>query len=609
MDRRESCGFAFNFALCFHPAHIITFYIPTATHHNTAERDGHRFFYFRGFEGMELWSILFFEDPHTDVTEFGRMLVERGVVHNYTPNCADFSKTFLVLQPLKEPRVLNSFVQWPATATTKADPPSATTKPSSAPADADSITEDSMEVLLRLSRLMDEICATDYREHLSLYHEFEIGCCQLQVMPLPVDQQERVTFLLNLYNMAVRHAVIICQERRWPWPTDLANLHAFFTKTGYTVNGTWVSLAELQTVLYGNTEIVMPPLKTERVGFWKRWSLCRPGAAVETVDAPQYYSNGAIRTDARLLFAMTLGIKGSPSVVTLYPNRLEEGLQTATEVFAREHVKITDTCVILPALTSWFRHDLGDGTAKMALHYLLPFLSVEQMRALDRLWQRDILDVEFGRSDTDWTPAFATLPTSVASTVGKRGSGKRMETTTEPDAIPEPPAPIRHTSSDFTFRKLSTLTSEEEFSVSPAPELHDPASDLIDPTPLNPPCSVASRTKGTKHTEKPSLLAQRQPSFHHHPKPGVLLRRLWGRYPSVGDIAPRRPGLLDKTETHYDDEDEDESDRLDVLSDDGHSFFQSVVSEITYGSEFRDLLSRRSKRRLQEVQQGDGEGY
>ena len=568
----------------------------TATHHSTAESEGHRFFYFRGYEGLELWSILFYNDPQADATDFGRLLVERGVVHNYTPNCTDFSKTFLVLQPLKEPRVLNSFVHWPTS--TKPDKRDTATHPS---AKTDATSEDPMEVLLRLSRLMDEICATDYRENLALYHEFEIECCQLKVLPLPSDVHQRIVFLLNLYNMAVRHAVIICEERRWLWPTDLASLHAFFTKTGYNINGNWVSLAEMRTSLYGMPAISMPPLRSERVGFWKRWSLCRPADAMEVVDTSQFYSNRVIHTDARLLFAMTLGIKGSPSVATIAPDRLEEGLQRAAEVYTREHVKVTDTGAVLPALTNWFRYDLGDGTANMVLHSLLPFLSFRQMQGLDKLWRSNILNVEYSRGDDDWKPAFTTLSTTEQSARKNQKSSKHVETTEDKLAVPEPPQPIRHASSSFTFRKLSTLTTDE-FSVAPAPELHDPASELMDPTPLNQPCSVAPST--TKHrmtaTDKASLLV-RQPSFPQ--KPSGLLRRLWGRYPSVGDIAPGRPGLLlDKTETQYDDDDDDNDD--DILSDDGHSFFQSVVSEITYGSEFQDLLSRRSKRRLEAIQQG-----
>ena len=470
-----------------------------------------------------------------------------------------------------------------------------------------------MDVLLRLSRLMDEICATDYRANLHLYHEFEIGCCQLQVLPLPADQRERVTFLLNLYNMAVRHAVICCDERQWSWPEDLESLHAFFCKTGYTIDGNWVSLAELQAVLHGNTEIAMPPLVSQRVGFWKRWSLCRPGDAATAVSgsSSQYYADSTIRTDARLLFAMTLGIKASPSVATVYPHRLEEGLQTAAEVYAREHVKITDKGVVLPPLTSWFRHDVGeDGTAKMVLHSLLPFLGVDQMRTLDELWQICIFDVKFGGNEDDWKPALNTLsgPSSSSSSEAVRSNKKKVPAPSLQEELSLPEQSQKDISvspkSLMGFRKKATSVTEE-FSLSPAPELMDPASEIIDPTPLlSPPSLAASSNYNSSNKQQPSKSAvTRQTSFHQ--KPGVLLRRLWGRYPSVGDFAPRRPGgLLDKTETQYDDDDDDDDDMegdMDdgALSDDGHSFFQSVVSEITYGSEFQDLLSRRSKRRLQ----------
>lgn len=565
----------------------------TATHHSTAERDGNRFFYFRGFEGMELWSILFFEDHHADVTEFGRMLIEMGIVHNYTPKCTDFAKTFLVLQPLKEPRVLNSFIQWPSGSgdnRTTLSPNMEETDP--------------MDVLLRLSRLMDEICATDYRANLHLYHEFEIGCCQLQALPLPSDQRERVTFLLNLYNMAVRHAVICCDERQWSWPMDLESLHAFFRKMGYNIDGTWVSLAELQTVLYGNTEIVVPPLVSEPVGFWKRWSFCPSGDAASAVNmSSQHYAHSTIQTDSRLLFAMTLGIKASPSVATVYPHRLEEGLQTAAEVYAREQLTITNQGVILPALTSWFRHDLGDGTATMVLHYLLPFLSVEQMRALDELWQRDILEVKFGHSDDDWKTGLNTLISPPSSSKpGNKQSDTPSPLTKEEVSVPEQAQKeISVTPKSLLGIRKKSVSAVEEFSLSPAPELLDPASDIIDPAPLLSPRSTASsHNHKHNHSQQQSTKSfARQTSFHQ--KPGVLLRRLWGRYPSVGDFGLRRPGTVDKTETHYDDDDYDDVDSMDdgALSEDGHSFFQSVVSEITYGSEFQDLLSRRSKRRLQ----------
>jgi hypothetical protein len=77
------------------------------------------------------------------------------------------------------------------------------------------------------------------------------------------------------------------------------------------------------------------------------------------------------------------------------------------------------------------------------------------------------------------------------------------------------------------------------------------------------------------------------------------------RQPSCGEeqiFAPSRgelPALPahDTTDVTYPTEDDDDDD-----DDDGHSFFQSVMSEITYGSEFEDWVPSSSRARLQRLQ-------
>jgi hypothetical protein len=436
---------------------------------------------------------------------------------------------------------------------------------------------------------MDEICQSDYRANLHLYHEFEIGCCQLQVLGFPADQRERVTFVLNLFNLAVRHAVICCEERKWTWPTRLEGLAALFSKIGYKINGIWVSLAELQASLYGNTEFVLP-LVTSRTGrfFWQRWS-CRR----DSVDSQAEYAyvSRVVRTDPRLVFAMTFGTKSSPTVSTLYPNRLEEGLQAATEDYVRANIDISDKGIQLPALLGWFRHDFG-GFPEAVLHFLLPYMKVQQMQALEGLWDRNVLDVSFDRHH-DWKSGLAAVPPPM--TTSTEASTPEAPVTESPVLadIPKPPGlpPIPFADKDD----------------------QSPMFDLVDPTPLQfametsaPDASskatstrksLASSKRLARQLSKKSALLPPAGSSLHSQKP--LLRRLWGRNPSVGDFAPRRPGsFIDPSETMVDHDDEDEDDYQDAMSDDGHSFFQSVVSEITFGSEFQDLLRRRSKRSL-----------
>ena len=291
------------------PAHShiwSTCYASTAIKHSYNAED--HYYYFRGFEGFDLWSSLYCESAREDVTEFANVLIEKGIVHNYTPKCTDLRKSFLVLRPLKDPYVLNSFVEWPPGTQTDKD-------------------TDPYEFVLDLSELMDKICQTDYRENLKLYHKFEMECCQLQTLPFPEDLMQRVAFTLNVYNMAVRHAVICCHERQWTWPTDLESLHALFKKLCYNINGECVTIAALQAILYSNEKFRMPKLVPQPAGFWKLFSLCR-GDSSPSTGTSYYYRDSIIATDTRLLFAMTLGIKGSPSVKTIYADRLEEALET-----------------------------------------------------------------------------------------------------------------------------------------------------------------------------------------------------------------------------------------------------------------------------------------
>ena len=521
------------------PAHshiLSTCYAPTAIKHSYNAED--HYYYFRGFEGFDLWSSLYCESAREDVTEFANVLIEKGIVHNYTPKCTDLRKSFLVLRPLKDPYVLNSFVEWSSGTQTDKD-------------------TDPYGFVLNLSELMDKICKTDYRENLQLYHKFEMECCQLQTLTFPEDLMQRVAFTLNVYNMAVRHAVICCHERQWTWPTDLESLHALFKKLCYNINGECVTIAALQAILYSNEKFRMPKLVPQPAGFWKLFSLCR-GDSSPSTGTSYYYRDSIIATDTRLLFAMTLGIKGSPSVKTIYADRLEEALETATKVYAREHIKITSDGVELPALTGWFRKEMGE-TAGEVLYYLLPYINREQMDFLHDNFERDVMQAWFGHGEDDWKPGFSTLTTETII--------EGMNADEIIDALVAPPIGADKPSQD-----------QDEFSLPPAPELTDPASDFMDQTALYLPRNLMP--------SKSSKSLKSQSSFG-------IIRRLWGRNPSVGDLAPDRPGVLDKTETDYD-EDITLDDRSLFRSD--GSMFRSDLSEITFGSDFQDLSLGRRRR-------------
>jgi hypothetical protein len=488
-----------------------------ATQHSTSTKEGQFYYFFRGYEGMELWSILFFEDDkEEDVVAFGKMLVARGIIHNYTPNCENFAHTFLVLQPRQEPRVLNTSVKWPKSHT-------------------ESCKEDPMDVILRVSRQMDEICSQDdYRQNLPLFHDFEEAVAQLQVIEFPKTAVEKVTFALNLFNLVMRHAMLVAENRGWVWPQRLDELEAFLSKIGYNIGGDWLSLAELQASLYGRAGEPTPVLIAKKQKWWRLLS-CRGG-----MEEDLHYASPVFRSDPRILMATTWGTQSSPKVSTLYPNRLEEGLRTAAEIYCQQHVVIGFDQVILPALLSWHRADFGSDPEEV-MDFLYPYLSYLQLKQLQDLHEsgrvRVVFDDSFG-----W----------------KRGMSVQQE----------PKLATQQQSTEQSRRTSST----------------------------NGGAGGGGGTLRPVRVSKVRGWLSRQPSCGE----GQIFAPTRG----VGEITALPYEDTDVTDpTGTNDDNDVDNDVYNDDDDDGHSFFQSVTSEMTYGSEFEDLVPSSSSRvRLQRLQ-------
>lgn len=501
--------------------------------HRCELQDGKPYYYFRGYEGIELWSILFFEEhDELKATQFGNLLIDRGLVHNYTPKCEKLAHSFLVLQPLQEPRVLNTFVKWPS--------------PSDERSDRD---EDPMDVILRLSRLMDDICsATDYRENLPLFHDLEEAVCQLQTTRFPDSPVEKVTFGINLFNLVVRHGMIVAGERNWTWPQALSEVPPFFSKIGYNVAGEWINLADLQASLYGQPGARAPSIYQPRRPLWKRLQLCN-GIYPDT---DLHYDAPIVRTDTRILLATTWGTYSSPGVSTLYPNRLEEGLQTAAEAYCQRHVIVCASGqVSLPSLLSWHRHDFGQGTPDHVMMDILPYLSVIQLRQIEDHRNTGSLRAVFD-SDFDWKCGIY-LSTSDANLTVRQQEMPLSSNECDAEILPEQAqvGAVRKTPQTYAF------------------EPSDSPGNILRPRLANNGRKASSRG----------------------------LRRLAGRQPSTGEFQMFPPGrnvgkVPDNSWVGSVDGDPCDND------DDGHSFFQSVVSDVTYGSDFYNLLGTRSHRRL-----------
>jgi Protein of unknown function, DUF547 len=298
-----------------------------ATEHKCFVNGNVLYYYFRGHEGINVWRGLFFdrdaEGSEEEAVQFGRTLIKQGLVHNYTPNEDDLHNCFLVLQPLQEPRLLNTFLLLFPSTTLKA-----------------AKRLDPMQVIVDLSHAMDDLCdeieSLQPRELVARFHQIEEQVCLLQVVNFPADAREKVTFGLNLFNLIVRHVMLLSNEtllkhgggqRHWSlsWPTSLEQMEQFMRTVCYYVGGKCYSLASLRDSLYGHAERSVPIVPRGEASWLSRF-FCR-GAEPASPEHVEFATPVIKEGDPRILFAMTWGTQSSPVVSTIYPKRLSEGLQ------------------------------------------------------------------------------------------------------------------------------------------------------------------------------------------------------------------------------------------------------------------------------------------
>lgn len=486
-------------------------YLLDNTKHRSLTRYGKPYYYVRGEQALETWSALFFQDgvAEEEVVNFVRVLIERGLVHNYTPNSESLAQAVLVLQPLRQPHALNTFLKWPSLEPIEE--------------------EDPMDLILSLSRMMDDICASGMRQ--DDIQELEARVAQLQVVTFPNGSVLRVTFGLNLFNLIMRHAMLIADSREWKWPETLREMHQFCSNVGYNIGGEFISLAHLQNGLLGTTFDERNLVEVQSSSWLQRW-LCRDSQQATGI----HYEAAVVRNDPRIIFATTWGTHSSPCVSTLYPNRLGEGLQTAAEHYCRLNVVVGADRVVLPPLLSWFRADFGY-QPEQVLFSILTYLSPEQLNRVRALRDSGSFQILFDTENYRW----------------KRGLRAPLP------HLPPPVRPSQEEVPDDTKRGLSRLL-----------------------------CYGAPAGSGTQRRRRRSLLPIcRRPSVgDEQPVFGTLNRK------QVESKLPQKPEPVIREEPSATDEFEEEDMDAWTYDPDAENIQlpRTVVSEITYGSEFEDLL-------------------
>ena len=187
-----------------------------------------------------------------------------------------------------------------------------------------------------------------------------------------VDENMRKSFLLNLYNAAVKHAILIHGA-----PTNSSIARArFYRHNGYDVGGEFYSLDDIEHGLLRADAPHPSSGALSRVFFGRHRS---------------YFSAGDVRAraametrDARIHFALNCGATSCPPVRMYNAAKLNQQLDLAARAYINATTRVKESkkaghfIVELSKLFKWYASDFTDdgrGKARDVLRFVARFLN------------------------------------------------------------------------------------------------------------------------------------------------------------------------------------------------------------------------------------------
>eukprot|EP00591_Stephanopyxis_turris_P004946 CAMPEP_0195512674 /NCGR_PEP_ID=MMETSP0794_2-20130614/4556_1 /TAXON_ID=515487 /ORGANISM="Stephanopyxis turris, Strain CCMP 815" /LENGTH=519 /DNA_ID=CAMNT_0040640519 /DNA_START=53 /DNA_END=1612 /DNA_ORIENTATION=- len=329
---------------------------------------------FKGKNGVDVLKEEFQLSSWNEAVTFGRMLQRNKILSHVTED-HDFGNNsyFYRLQAYQEPNVLNTLCIW-----------------------RDRVDQDSDRIMSMLTKLMNKIesaCTdkkgfVDYiaaQEHPD-FLIFDEASCELQGIDMAsMDQNTRLAFGINAYNLMVKHAYIKVGVPN----SDIAK-YDFFHKISYNIGGDILTSIELENgVLRANAKA---PYTTKEI-FSKNDK--RLKLALE-------------EADPRIHFALNCGANSCPPVQTYTSKFIQEELSLAAIAFCEQdrNVTIKKTAakkeLNLSKIFSWYRSDFE------AAEYELPsrvfcYLRGERKELLHGMIAGEkAINITF--KPYDWTP-------------------------------------------------------------------------------------------------------------------------------------------------------------------------------------------------------------
>jgi len=298
---------------------------------------------------------------------------------DYIPNLPQTGMK-LAVATAKQSHILNTSHQWNQSSSSKT----------------------AMFLVQDLSRQMDSLfyisSAPDIRA-------FEHAVCELQVTKLPEDfpdDSSRLSFLLNLFNLMVRHAVLLSFGRRIPtWPKTFSELERFLSKSvAYNIGDEVVYAFDVHRALFQKSTIVPGSCNSTNEQQLSWWTRHRKSKSTMSGHDHTY------RPDPRMIFAITYGTLGSNRVCTADSDggNFESHLKGATDTFFSEKIsvksKLYGHIIELPEIFKWHRTTLGGGKAtKDFLKTIIRFYPPERSDIITKSKTTRTLIIRYKRHD------------------------------------------------------------------------------------------------------------------------------------------------------------------------------------------------------------------
>lgn len=177
---------------------------------------------------------------------------------------------------------------------------------------------------------------------LSGFDDFVTRAGELQLVQLArLENNERLCFFLNVYNMLILHAVII----RGPPSGGVAR----------------TSLYSSCKYLLGDIGVVS---SVDLEHMYLRGATSRPSIPLASMFIPKLSerdpkSGFSVAPEPRVSFALCCGARSSPPLIIYYPEIIEEQLEKMTKYFLEQTIRLDVEKLYLPRVLDWYKHDFS----------------------------------------------------------------------------------------------------------------------------------------------------------------------------------------------------------------------------------------------------------